>query len=162
MILNENILNILENNNKNTFELISNLKSNTLKDDVLKKFDLVTLQELLKAKFEDILSKYPITIMAFDTHRWVETDGFYEVQFEIRLEKDLNEDKNNYIETQHSDDSINYFYLKTLCGDSNLEAEWTDQTPCYAEYHSFIWDLDTYDLVRNLSEIDKFLSQIKV
>jgi len=44
MILNENILNILENNNKNTFELISNLKSNTLKDDVLKKFDLVTLQ----------------------------------------------------------------------------------------------------------------------
>ena len=44
MILNENILNILENNNKNTFELISNLKSNTLKDEVLKKFDLVTLQ----------------------------------------------------------------------------------------------------------------------
>ena len=52
------------------------------------------------------------TVYANDTHRWVDSDGWYEVQF--TLEKD---GKDIYINTQY--------------GDRDLEEEWTNNNgPC--------------------------------
>lgn len=69
------------------------------------------------------------TVYANDTHRWVDSDGWYEVQFTL-----LNGEKEIYINTQY--------------GDRDLEEEWTNNNgPCeisdafYSmKYSSNYWD----------------------
>lgn len=51
-----------------------------------------------------LIYKYDWTITADDTHRWVDCDGFYEVEFELNTE-------------------IGDIYINTECGDQGLEDE---------------------------------------
>lgn len=62
--------------------------------------------------FDRIIDNEDWKIIASDTHRWVSTDGFYEVQFEI--------------ETGLPDGEI---YVTTKCGDWDLEEEWSKNNP---------------------------------
>ena len=75
---------------------------------------------------DSLIFKYNWTIMAHDTHRWVETDGWYEVEF------DLYTGNGNV-------------YINTECGDFELQDMWSNGNPrkvfslrdCYMED---VWD----------------------
>lgn len=58
----------------------------------------------------ELLEKIGGYIIADDTHRWVDTDGFYEVQFTLVLKE---------IE----------IYLGTVSGDSELQEAWSENNP---------------------------------
>lgn len=84
----------------------------------------------------DLIYKYNWAITADDTHRWVECDGFYEVEFELNTE-------------------IGDVYINTESGDQDLEDEWSKNNPqkvnledCYL--YSRPWDW--YYFLNNLYE----------
>lgn len=62
-------------------------------------------------------------LIADNTHRWVESDGFYEVQFELHK----------------GDDKI---YLHTEIGGQDLEDEWSKNNPQQVSVNSMIFYLD--------------------
>lgn len=69
------------------------------------------------------------TVYANDTHRWVDSDGWYEVEFTL-----LNGEKEIYINTQ--------------CGDRDLEEEWTNNNgPCeiYDAFYSMKYSSNYWD-----------------
>lgn len=94
-------------------------------------------------------------LYALDTHRWVETDGFYEVQFEIQ-ESNL---KDDCIERIHEPSDIKYLYLKTICGDSELEAEWSSNNPQLTTVSEFIYSCDDYDYNSIFEKLKHFASE---
>lgn len=57
-----------------------------------------------------LISKYEWTITADDTHRWVDCDGWYEVEFELNTE-------------------IGDIYINTESGGQDLEDEWSKNNP---------------------------------
>ncbi len=65
-------------------------------------------QELLKQIKNKISNGWEL--VADDTHRWVESDGFYELQFELH--------KDNH-----------KIYLHTESGGQDLEDEWSENNP---------------------------------
>lgn len=83
-----------------------------------------------------LIYKYDWTITADDTHRWVECDGWYEVEFMLNTE-------------------IGDIYIKTESGDQELEDEWSENNPqevnlvdCYLYGNSWDW----YYFLENLYE----------
>lgn len=76
---------------------------------------------------EDLIFKYNWTITASDTHRWVDSDGWYEVEFMM------------YTET-------GTVYINTESGDRELEELWSNDNPqevnlcdCYLNEQSWDW-----------------------
>lgn len=74
-----------------------------------------------------LIYKYGWTITADDTHRWVESDGWYEVEFMLNTE-------------------IGDIYINTESGDQDLEDEWSENNPqdvnledCYLYGRSWDW-----------------------
>lgn len=57
-----------------------------------------------------LIWKYNWRIEADDTHRWVETDGFYEVEFHLYTEKGS-------------------VYINNKSGDNDLQEEWSENNP---------------------------------
>jgi hypothetical protein len=93
-----------------------------------------------------LIGKYEWTITADDTHRWVECDGWYEVEFELNTE-------------------IGDIYINTESGDQDLEDEWSENNPqevslddCYLYGRSWDWYYflenlyETYERHQNKSE----------
>lgn len=89
------------------------------------------LSEELVKEMEDFVNgliyKYDWTITADDTHRWVECDGWYEVEFMLNTE-------------------IGEIYINTESGDQDLEDEWSENNPqdanledCYLWSRSWDW-----------------------
>lgn len=83
-----------------------------------------------------LIYKYDWTITADDTHRWVECDGWYEVEFMLNTE-------------------IGDIYIKTESGDQDLEDEWSENNPqevylenCYLYGHSWDWYYFLEDLYK--------------
>ena len=83
-----------------------------------------------------LIYKYDWTITADDTHRWVECDGWYEVEFMLNTE-------------------IGDIYINTESGDQDLEDEWSENNPqevnledCYLCSRSWDW----YYFLENLYE----------
>lgn len=98
------------------------------------------LSEELVKEMEDFVNsliyKYDWTITADDTHRWVECDGWYEVEFMLNTE-------------------IGEIYINTESGNQDLEDEWCENNPqdvnledCYLWSHSWDW----YYFLENLYE----------
>ena len=84
------------------------------------------LETELFAYIGNLISKYDWGITADDTHRWVESDGWYEVEF--MLTTDFGE-----------------VYINTLSGDMELQEEWSENNPQSAELmqcglYSKSWD----------------------
>lgn len=88
---------------------------------------------------DSLISKYGWKIMADDTHRWCESDGFYEVEFHLHTE-------------------AGEVYINTESGGQDLEDEWSDNNPqeisdirdCYLrdafDWKCFIQELiDTFE-----------------
>lgn len=76
---------------------------------------------------EKLIFKYNWTITADDTHRWVDSDGWYEVEFMM------------YTET-------GTVYINTESGDRELEELWSNDNPqevnlcdCYLNEQSWDW-----------------------
>lgn len=76
---------------------------------------------------EKLIFKYNWTITASDTHRWVDSDGWYEVEFMM------------YTET-------GTVYINTESGDRELEELWSNDNPqevnlcdCYLNEQSWDW-----------------------
>lgn len=76
-----------------------------------------------------LIQKYDWEIIADDTHRWVDTDGWYEVSFNL--------------DTHESYEPV---YINTICGDRELEDTWSIGNPqkaelddCGLDYHSWDW-----------------------
>ena len=57
-----------------------------------------------------LIYKYDWTITADDTHRWVECDGWYEVEFMLNTE-------------------VGEIYINTESGDQDLEDQWSEDNP---------------------------------
>ena len=86
--------------------------------------------ELENEIFDFVMSliyDYGWIITADDTHRWVDCDGFYEVEFELNTE-------------------IGDIYINTECGGRDLEDEWSKNNPqkvkledCYLGNLSWDW-----------------------
>ena len=57
-----------------------------------------------------LMGKYDWYITADDTHRWVDCDGFYEVEFTLNTE-------------------IGKIYINTESGGRDLEEEWSENNP---------------------------------
>lgn len=68
------------------------------------------LENEIKDFVNGLINQYEWTITADDTHRWVDTDGFYEVEFNLNTE-------------------IGDIYIHTECGDRDLEDEWSSNNP---------------------------------
>lgn len=83
-----------------------------------------------------LIYKYDWTITADDTHRWVECDGWYEVEFMLNTE-------------------IGDIYIKTESGDQDLEDAWSENNPqeVYLE-DCCLWNRswDWYYFLKNLYE----------
>lgn len=62
--------------------------------------------------FDNLISIEGWEIIAHDTHRWVRSDGFYEVEFNIK--------------TNIPDFEI---YIRTKCGDMDLQEMWSENNP---------------------------------
>lgn len=81
-----------------------------------------------------LISKYEWTITADDTHRWVDTDGWYEVEFNVNTE-------------------IGDIYINTESGDQDLEDEWSENNPQGINlYDCYLWNCswDWYYFLDNL------------
>lgn len=89
------------------------------------------LSEELECEIKDfvngLISYYKWTITADDTHRLVDTDGFYEVEFELNTE-------------------IGDIYINTKSGGRDIEDEWSKSNPqrvelddCYLDGQSWDW-----------------------
>ena len=59
---------------------------------------------------EKLMGKYNWSITADDTHRWVESDGWYEVEFMMTTEN-------------------GEVYINTVSGDMELQEEWSKNNP---------------------------------
>ena len=91
-------------------------------------------REKLGKMIDIIKSKFDCTIEADDTHRFVESDGFYEVQFTIRFEND-------------------YIYLYTKSGDSDLQDEWSPNNPQTVYWSDIQTELSLEDCEYAISNI---------
>ena len=100
-------------------------------------------------------------IYANDTHRWCETDGFYEVEFSLQ-------------------NGNQYLYIHTACGNQYLEDKWSknngscyiadvleniDSIYCYQMFFedlikSRLGDLLTEDLKNNIKEIIEEINEM--
>ena len=90
--------------------------------------------------FDELMSKYNWTIIADDTHRWVETDGWYEVAF--------------YLIT----DFTERIYINTESGDIDLQNDWSENNPQEVDnirecYMDTVWDWN-YFLVKLINDIE--------
>lgn len=98
-------------NESNTYE-----KGNRYIDDEVEKVFCEFLDRLIW--------KYDWEIIADDTHRWVDSDGFYEVEFSLF--------------TSFTSENV---YIHTECGGSDLQDSWSKNNPqkvysisdCYME-----------------------------
>lgn len=77
--------------------------------------------------FENLIFQNNWSIIAADTHRWVDTDGWYEVEF--------------HLETDFGD-----VYINNVDGDKDLEDIWSENNPqpavlsdCGLDYHTWDW-----------------------
>lgn len=77
--------------------------------------------------FENLIFQNNWSIIAADTHRWVDTDGWYEVDF--------------HLETDFGD-----VYINTIYGDKDLEDIWSENNPqpavlsdCNLGHHTWDW-----------------------
>ena len=89
-----------------------------------------------------LIYKYDWTITADDTHRWVECDGWYEVEFMLNTE-------------------VGEIYINTESGDQDLEDQWSEDNPqdvhlcdCYLgktwDWYYFLENLyETYEKYQN-------------
>ena len=83
---------------------------------------------------DQIINKTNFQLVASDTHRWVASDSFYEVQF--MLEEDPKE--KNYNDENH-------LYITTVSGDQNLEDEWSNNNPQVTSTFELINYIDDED-----------------
>ena len=67
-------------------------------------------KEKLKKILEKLISDFDYKIEADDTHRWVKSDGFYEVQFEL-IKDDIK------------------IFIHNESGNQNLEDKWSKNNP---------------------------------
>lgn len=77
--------------------------------------------------FENLIFQNNWSIIAADTHRWVDTDGWYEVEF--------------HLETDFGD-----VYINNVDGDKDLEDIWSENNPqpavlsdCGLDHHTWDW-----------------------
>ena len=85
--------------------------------------------------------KYDWTIQADDTHRWVECDGFYEVEFML------------YICEDEKDGDV---YINTESGGRDLEDEWSSSNPQDCPTFDYCYMDDTWDWYYFLDGLYKF------
>jgi hypothetical protein len=71
-----------------------------------------------------LIDNYNFYIKADDTHRWIDPDGFYEVEFYL------------------CHDDYKDIYLYTKSGDQSLEDEWSNNNPQKAELNDFLYIFD--------------------
>ena len=80
-------------------------------------------------------------IEAHDTHRWVETDGFYEVEFHLYTEND------------------GQVFIQNKSGGRDLEEEWSDSNPQRVNSISDCYLMRTWDWKCFL---DSFVKEVDV
>lgn len=98
-------------------------------------------EDELVSFIDNIISEENWDIVADDTHRWVESDGFYEVEFNL--------------ETPYGD-----VYINNKSGGRDLQDEWSDANPqycnsineCYLDEQSWDWYYFLTELVEVLKK----------
>ena len=98
-------------------------------------------EEELVNFIDGIINEEGWDIIADDTHRWVESDGFYEVEFNLS--------------TPYGD-----VYINNKSGGRDLQDEWSESNPhychsideCYLDEQSWDWYYFLYELVRVLEK----------
>ena len=98
------------------------------------------LADEIGSLIDSLISQEDWEIVADDTHRWVESDGWYEVQFML-----------------HTD--FGNIYINTESGNSELQEQWSDNNPQNVSsihdcYMYTIWDW-YYFLGNLLDEVNK-------
>lgn len=102
-------------------------------------------EEQLVNFIDGIINEEGWDIIADDTHRWVESDGFYEVEFNLS--------------TPYED-----VYINCKSGGRDLQDEWSESNPqychsideCYLDERSWDWYYFLSELVRVLEKNLKF------
>lgn len=136
---------VLTNNKQNEKE------EKSVNKETFESFDLDSKREYLTKMIEFTLNNSKYDLWATDTHRWIETDSFYEVEFRLgKLDEEFSE----------SLDNKDYCYLTTLSGDGNLQEEWSANNPQRANISDFIYDMDEFDLSYSFERVSNFAEKL--
>lgn len=102
--------------------------------------------KILETAIEKVCKEHNGVLTATDTHRWVESDGFYEVQFMIKFP---NSDKSE------PDSGI---FLHNESGGVDLENEWSKDNPREIQFSQLEKYLDDeWDINYAILQINDFL-----
>jgi hypothetical protein len=99
------------------------------------------MKELFNNALRYVLENYSCFLEADDTHRWVDTDGFYEVQFTIKFDNDKS------------------IYLTTVYGGQTLQDEWSHANPQSVNYADFECMMDDWDCEYALGRIREYFAE---
>lgn len=95
-----------------------------------------------------VCKNHSAELVATDTHRWVEPDGFYEVQFMIKFPQSTDYD---YYESG--------IFIHNISGNQNLEDQWSKNNPQKVYFDAFSDDLTEFDLTYAIEKIEEWAKE---
>lgn len=94
-----------------------------------------------------VCKEYGGVLISTDTHRWVESDGFYEVQFMIK-----------FPESPDFKECESGIFIHNESGNQKLEDEWSKTNPREVKFEDFEKYMDEdFDIKYAIEQINDFL-----